>query len=106
MTNRAMESHAKINGWLEFLESKGRGDEELRNKLLEKRKDLLSLQENYLEAQSKLGSKPEDDHPDDLNTYLNAWDEFKNYFIEYHDELRSRYNEIRDAVSEIWTSQK
>ena len=91
VTNRATESHAKLNGWLEFLESKGRGDENLRNRLLNMRDMLSSLQEDFLSAQSKLGIKPGDDNPEDLKAYLEAWGQFKDNFIEYHSEIKSNF---------------
>ena len=99
-----MESHAKLNGWLEFLETLGKGNEKLRSLLLEKRELLVVLQEALLEAQSKLGSNS--NTPDGLKTYKSAWLEFQYSFRSYHELIKSNFKSIRDKVAEVWNAQK
>ena len=106
ITNRAMESHAKLNGWLEFLASKGQGDEKLRGALLEKREKLTALQEKYLEVQSKLGAAPDDDSAAVLAEYKKAWGVFYSEFRDYHAQVKSNFKTVRDKVAEIWATMK
>jgi len=103
--NRAMESHAKLNGWLEFLDSKGKGDEKLRGVLLEKRERLTILQEKYLEVQSKLDSMP-DDSTAVLEEYKKAWRVFYTEFLDYHAQIKMHFKTIRDKVAEEWAAMK
>ena len=103
--NRAMESHAKLNGWLEFLDSRGKGDEKLRGVLLEKRERLTILQEKYLEVQSKLDSMP-DDSTAALEEYKKAWGVFYTEFCDYHARIRMHFKTVRDKVAEEWAAMK
>lgn len=104
VTNRAMESHAKINGWLEYLASQGQGDEKLRGSLLAKRETLTSLQDKYLEVQTKLGATPNDDSPEALKEYVKAWEEFKTAFCDYHALIKDNFKSVRDKVAELWAA--
>lgn len=103
--NRTMESHAKLNGWLEFLSSKGKEDEKLRGVLLAKREKLAVLQEKYLEVQSKLDALP-DDPAAVLEEYKKAWGVFCTQFRDYHAQIKFHYKAVRDKVAEEWAAMK
>ncbi len=103
--NRTMESHAKLNGWLEFLTSRGKEDEKLRGVLLEKREKLSSLQEKFLEVQSKLDSMP-DDPTTVLEEYKKAWRLFCIEFLEYHTQIKIHFKPVRDRVAEEWATMR
>ena len=104
VTNRAMESHAKLNGWLEYLETSGQGDEKLRGQLLSKREALASLQEKYLEVQEKLGETPDEDSSEAFEEYKKAWAEFKSAFCEYHALVKENFKSVRDKVADLWAA--
>ncbi len=104
ITNRASESHAKLNGWLEFLEVKGQGNEELRGELLEKREQLEVLQNKFLDAGKKLGATPSQDSPEALNAYRQAWEEYRTAFCDYHKKIKDNFATARDKVAAIWAA--
>ncbi|HEX9897374.1 MAG TPA: hypothetical protein VGA85_06935 [Dehalococcoidales bacterium] len=104
MINRTKESHAKLNGWLEYLEEKGQGDEKLRGSLLQKHKLLESLQNKYLDIGSKLGATPANDSPEVLKAYREAWKEFRAAFCDYHAQIKGHFKSVRDQVAKIWTT--
>lgn len=104
VTNRAMESHAKLNGWLEYLASRGKGDEKLRGSLLAKRESLASLEEDYLDAQAKLGPTPDEDSQTALEEYMEKWEAYRNAFCEYHALIKEHFKVVRDKVAEIWST--
>ena len=104
VTNRAMESHAKLNGWLEYLDSKGEGDEKLRGFLLTKRESLTSLQNESLDAQAKLGTTPDEDSPQALEEYKKKWEAYRTAFYEYHAKIKEHFKVVRDKVAEIWST--
>jgi len=106
VTNRASESHAKLNGWLECLESKGQGNEKLRGSLLEKREMLESLQNKYLDAGQKLGKTPASDSPEALADYKEAWKEFRTAFCDYHAQIKKNFKPVRDQVAELWAAMR
>ncbi|MCJ7576710.1 MAG: hypothetical protein MUO80_08605 [Dehalococcoidia bacterium] len=106
VTNRAYESHAKLNGWLEYLQTKGQGNEELRGSLLEKRELLESLQNKYLDIGSKLGETPANDSPEVLKAYKEAWEEFCAAFCSYHAQIKKHFKRVRDQVSKVWATLK
>jgi hypothetical protein len=103
--NRTMESHAKLNGWLEFLASRGKEDEKLRGMLLEKREKLNILQEKFLEVQNKLDSRP-DDPTAVLEEYKKVWGVFYTEFLDYHTQIKIHFKTVRDRVAEEWTTMK
>ncbi|UCC40967.1 MAG: hypothetical protein JSV96_05915 [Candidatus Aminicenantes bacterium] len=104
VTNRAMESHAKINGWLEYLDSKGKGDEKLRGFLLNKRESLASLQNEYLDAQAKVDQSSDADFPEALKDYRNKWEAYRTAFCDYHAKIKEHFKEVRDKVAEVWSA--
>ncbi|MDP4094608.1 MAG: hypothetical protein Q8920_14780 [Bacillota bacterium] len=103
--NRTMESHAKLNGWLEFLSSKGKEDERLRGMLLEKREKLAILQEKFLEVQSKLDSMP-DNPAAVLEEYKKGWSVFCTEFQDYHAQIKMHFKTVQEKVAEEWAIMK
>ncbi len=106
VTNRANESHAKLNGWLEYLQSKGQGDEALRGSLLEKRESLESLQNKYLDAGAKLGKTPASDSPEALADYKKSWEEFRTAFCDYHARIKENFKPVSDKVAKLWAAMR
>ncbi len=102
--NRTNESHAKLNGWLEYLQSKGQGNEKLRGSLLDKREALELLQNEYLDVQAKLGNTRADDSPDVLKEYKEAWEKFYAAFCDYHAQIKEQFKPVRDQVARIWAT--
>jgi hypothetical protein len=104
VTNRANESHAKLNGWLEYLQSQGQGNEELRGSLLQKREALEALQNKYLDAGAKLGATPDNDSPQALDDYKKAWQEFRAAFGAYHAQIKENFKPASDKVAKLWAA--
>lgn len=95
VVNRTYESHAKVDGWLRYLELRGRGDESLRRWLLSRRDRLGELQSRFLKAQKQTGLAAD-------GAYQEAWDEFRAAFCEYHEKIRQSFKAVRDRVAEEW----
>ncbi|HEX6901657.1 MAG TPA: hypothetical protein VF789_18155 [Thermoanaerobaculia bacterium] len=95
VVNRTYESHAKLDGWLRYLELRGRGDESLRRWLLARRDRLAELQGRFLAAQKQTGVAAD-------GAYQEAWDEFRAAFCEYHQKIRQSFKAVRDHVAEEW----
>lgn len=104
VVNRTFESHATINGWLEYLEEAGQGDEELRGHLLAQREAVLSLQEACLVAQSALSADPGSDDADARAAYESAWQELRTAFAEYHGAIKEAFADVQERVASAWGS--
>ena len=104
VANRTYESHAKLNGWLEYLETMGRGNETVRCALLQQREDLEALQNDFLDKQAHLAVKPSEDTPEDLKSYIAAWKKFREAFCAYHADIKRNFAKIRDEVAKRWAS--
>ncbi|MBE0636507.1 hypothetical protein IH601_10970 [Candidatus Bipolaricaulota bacterium] len=102
VVNRTSESHAKLNGWLEYLATKGTGDESLRLSLHEKREALQRLQDALLDAQSKLALEPGEDSDAERADYQRAWNVFSDAFQIYHTEIKDNFMRVRDRVEQAW----
>ncbi|MBZ4418668.1 hypothetical protein [Myxococcus sp. RHSTA-1-4] len=97
LVNRTYESHARLDGWLRYLEDVGRGDEALRGALLRQRELLLKLQDDYVELQendARTSSATE--------AYQRAWERFRMEFRDYHATLKAHLRPVRDRVAESW----
>lgn len=102
VTNRAYESHAKVDGWLRYLDSLGQDNETLRQSLLEQKERCEVLQENVVQALDNLGDTPDDDPPEARKAYTKAWDEFSGAFNAYHTAIRENFKAVRDQVAAAW----
>jgi hypothetical protein len=102
VTNRAFESHAKLDGWLRYLTTKGKGDEALREKLIQKRDLVHCLQNTVVTAQRSLGKTPAEDSPQALGGYQKAWNAFSSSFLDYHAEVKKHFKPVRDQVDQVW----
>ncbi len=104
VVNRAYESHAKVDGWLRYLETIGQGNETLRQSLLDQKAGCEELQENVLQASDNLGDTPDDDSAEVREAYVKAWDQFSNAFNAYHALVKDNFKTVRDQVAAAWTS--
>ena len=104
VVNRTSESHAKLNGWLEYLATRGEGNESLRLSLLEKRDAVERLQDAVLDVQSKLGPTPGEDAAEELANYQRAWDALSDAFRTYHAEVKDHFIAVRDHVERAWAT--
>ncbi|EPX56881.1 hypothetical protein D187_007317 [Cystobacter fuscus DSM 2262] len=96
LVNRTYESHARMDGWLRYLQSIGQGDEELRLELLRQKASLDESQNQYLARQK-------DGTPAD---YERAWELFRTAFCAYHARLKKHFLAVRNQVAEAWWAAK
>lgn len=89
--NRTVESHAKLDGWLRYLEGRKIQTPALRNKLGDLRTQLGTLLEQCLAKQKA-----------SLAEYQTAWDAYRLVFVEYHALIRKNYAPVRDQVQRAW----
>lgn len=99
--NRTMESHAKIDGWLRYLETLKKGDESLRMSLLSQKESLEQLMYDCLDAQDIYLQSPNDQKTAD--TLQNKWNEYSQQFQSYHTTLKQQFKRVRDQVYTEWT---
>jgi hypothetical protein len=104
VTNRANESHAKVDGWLRYLDSLGQGNEKLRKSLLDQKERCEVLQEDVVQAMDHLGSTPDNDPPEAREAYKKAWEEFSSAFSAYHKAIRENFQTVRDQVAAAWAA--
>jgi hypothetical protein len=104
IANRAYESHAKVDGWLRYLESVGQGNEEMRQSLLDQKGSCEALQENVLQVSDKLGDTPDDDTPEAREAYVRAWDEFSHAFSAYHASIKDNFKTVQEQVAAAWAA--
>lgn len=97
--NRGIESHAKLDGWLRFLNYKGVNVEQLQEDLEDRRKKLMGLIERCLEDQQKWRQTPSSTT---LADYQKAWDRFTEEYIAYHNIIKKNFVKYRDAVATEW----
>lgn len=102
--NRGFESHAKLDGWLHYLaDLKEHDSSSLRETLQKQRRDVYQLLENILDAQAawqKNGDTASKKH------YQEAWDEFQDAYLKYHQLIKDNFLKIRDLVAKKWSTQK
>jgi len=88
--NRGMETHAKMDGWLRFLESTGMADP-LRKDLLRRRQVLGDVLDDCIQVQRN-----------DPKAYQEHFDTFRSAYLEYHKILSGSFNAVREKVTESW----
>lgn len=89
--NRAIESHARIDGWLRYLADFGKTDS-LRDQLTKKRQQLSSLLELCIAAQAGDGAG-----------YKKTFAEFRTAYLDYHNLIRDNFEAVRDRVAQQWS---
>jgi len=87
--NRAIESHARMDGWLRYLGDFEETDS-LRATLAEKRGRLVSLLETCIAAQAGDG------------IYRKAFADFRAAYLEYHNLIRDKFAAVRKSVADRW----
>lgn len=101
--NRGFESHAKLDGWLHYLEDQQEKTTSLRKTLQTQRLEVNKLLQDVLEAQTawqkNLGSESK-------ARYQEAWDEFRTVYLDYHRLIKENFLRIRDLVAKKWSVQK
>ena len=100
VVNRAEESHARLDGWLRFLEeAKGpsRSRADLRRELDRLRSDVLEEQDALVVAESAL-----DGTADAQRRIREAWRAYRKKFLAYHAGVRERFVAVRNELEEVW----
>ncbi len=95
VVNRTFESHAKIDGWLRFLDREKQGDEPLRRRLLDSRASIcLKLQDELAGAARQSDAR--------AGAYQQAWERFASAFRGYHAEIKGCFKAKRNLVAQVW----
>jgi len=103
--NRGFESHAKLDGWLHYLDDQTKDGNlsALRERLQKERQQVSTQLQQLLEAGNKWRQRPEDDARID---YQVAWDQFYKTYYQYHQLIKNNFARIRDAVEKRWATHK
>lgn len=102
--NRGFESHAKLDGWLRYLEDeKEKNSASLREALQKKRIEIRQLLQNVLDAQADWQKRPESTSQ---ARYQAAWDKFRSSYLDYHQLIKDNFLKIRDLVAKKWAIHK
>jgi hypothetical protein len=99
--NRGIESHAKLDGWLRFLNYRGVNVKKLQHDLEDTRKKLTVLLERCLANQQEWRQTPS---PKTLANYQEAWDQYSKEYTKYHNMIKKNFVKYRDAVASEWQS--
>ena len=97
--NRAYEAHAKLDGWLRYLEELKPARGTLRKDLTKRRQRVEDRLNVLLEAQ---GQRDESASRAFQQAYQRAWEAFSTEFRSYHELLKRRFVQIRDEVAATW----
>jgi hypothetical protein len=106
VVNRAEESHARLDGWIRFLEEWHASDRGRVAPLAALRERLTGLQQDVLTAQDTLVLAEEDvaRGSEELDRLRRCWVEYRQKFLEYHRTIRENFLAIRDQVEAAWGS--
>lgn len=102
--NRGFESHAKLDGWLRYLEDQHEKSsaslrKTLQNQRIEVNKQLQALLAARAEWQKNAGSIYK-------IRYQKAWDTFRLVYLEYHQLIKENFLNIRNLVEKKWSVRK
>lgn len=100
VVNRGYESHAKLEGWLRYLEEVNRKKRALRTELEARRQKLVVLIEQVVTAQRAIQAENR------IENYQKHWDAFRDEYLAYHRLIKENYVPIRDEVASLWRSSK
>ncbi|MDX6612253.1 MAG: hypothetical protein QOD75_1439 [Blastocatellia bacterium] len=99
VVNRIYESHAKVDGWLQFLADRSQEGGKDGEALLQLKVRLLELKKSAEAAQDKtlqsLAQKNND-------AAVSAWTECRDAYANYHAAVRDEFGRIRQLVSDEW----
>jgi hypothetical protein len=104
--NRGFESHAKLDGWLHYLNDQHKGsDVSLREKLEQQRTNVNTQLLHLLEAQAKWRHHSEQEQEQTLKAhYQETWDQFYNTYLDYHRLIKDNFFRIRNQVEKMWSA--
>jgi hypothetical protein len=100
IVNRGFESHAKLEGWLHYMDDVGRGDSPLREDLRGHRAAVNELLQAVADAQADARTNP---GAESQSRYQAAWDEFRTKYVAYHALIKINFVRIRDEVAKAWS---
>ncbi|MFA4973029.1 MAG: hypothetical protein WC683_10465 [bacterium] len=89
--NRGHESHAKLDGWLRYLEEQGRELPDLRLELRRHREDLAKLLEAVMASQAT-----------DPNRHQQEWDAYRQQYLQYHELIKKHFVRVQMSVATAW----
>lgn len=86
VVNRGFESHAKLDGWIRYLQEEGDGTfSHLRVELTNYRASVKNLIDHLVSEPSQA-----------------TWDELRQEYTDYHNLIKSSFVGVRDAVQRKW----
>lgn len=103
--NRGFESHAKLDGWLRYLNGLNKGSEALSlREHLQKQRTIVNTQLlHLLEAEEKWRESSGKDYKAE---YQEAWDQFCKVYFDYHRLIKDNFLQIRTEVEKSWSTHK
>ncbi len=102
--NRGFESHAKLDGWLRYLDDQHKGNPSLRENLQKQRTEITTKLQRLLETQARWRENPE--QTTYKTQYQEAWDQFHDEYRDYHRIIKDNFFKIRNQVEKIWLTHK
>ncbi|MBK7143332.1 MAG: hypothetical protein IPH75_14755 [bacterium] len=100
VVNRGFESHAKVEGWLRYLEEYGGELPDLRIALSKSRGVVNEL---LIAMMSELQFWKIDHTASSLARYQAAWDAFDAGYLSYHNLIKEHFMRVRTAVADAWS---
>jgi hypothetical protein len=103
--NRGFESHAKLDGWLRYLNGLNKGSEALSlREHFQKQRTIVNAQLlHLLEAEEKWRESSGKDYKAE---YQEAWDQFCKVYFDYHRLIKDNFLQIRTEVEKSWSTHK
>ncbi len=101
VVNRGMEAHAKLEGWLHYLEDNGVDEGKLRDELNNKRRQTDRLLEVCMQSQHAWRTSF---NQRDLSRYQEDWNAYSREYVAYHNLIKDNFLRVRDRVASKWSS--
>lgn len=98
--NRGIESHAKLDGWLQYLSDCNINEEKLKTELNDKRPKLNKILENCMRNQQSWKDSASDGN---LSNYQKSWDEYRKEYLVYHYLIKDSFTRIQNLVKTQWS---
>ncbi len=99
VVNRIYESHAKVDGWLQFLADRSQKKPKEKEGFLQSKAALLKLKKKAEDAQDKTLEQLSQKNKDGA---VAAWAECRDAFEKYHGSVREEFGRIRQLVTDEW----